>query len=127
MKELYTQLLFFKRAPICEMYNSPGIGCNAFASKNRQICSRTKYIMTLAQQFPDVSMLIRDKKKLNLKYDQVELFKDIHYNPISAEQKFYDQQFKTWHYKLLIYLAFLFASMYYLVLNARVILNWLGI
>jgi hypothetical protein len=82
--------------------------------------------MTLAQQFPDVSMLIREKKKLNLKY-QAELFKDIRYNPISADQKFYDQQFKTWHYKLLIYLALLFTGMFYLVLNARVILNWLGL
>jgi hypothetical protein len=82
--------------------------------------------MTLAQQFPDVSMSIREKKKLNLKH-QVELFKNIHYNPISADQKFYDQQFRTWHYKLLIYLALLFTGLFYLVLNARVILNWLGL
>jgi hypothetical protein len=81
--------------------------------------------MTLAQQFPDVSMLIREKKKHNLKHSATEIFKDIHYNPISAEQKFYDQEFRTWHFKLLVYLAFLFTSLFYLVLNARVILSWL--
>ena len=83
--------------------------------------------MTLAQQFPDVSMLIREKRKLNLKNHQAELFKDLHYNPISADQKYYDQQFKTWHYTLLIYVALLFTGLFYLVLNARVILNWLGL
>jgi hypothetical protein len=82
--------------------------------------------MTLAQQFPDVSMLIREKKKLNVKYSAEELFKDIQYNPMSAEQKFYDQEFKTWHYKVLIFLALLFTGLFYLVLNARIILNWLG-
>jgi hypothetical protein len=81
--------------------------------------------MTLAQQFPDVSMLIREKKKLDLKYNEVELFKNIHYNPMSADQKFYDQEFKTWHYKLLIFLGVLFTGLFFLVLNARVILNWL--
>ena len=82
--------------------------------------------MTLAQQFPDVSMLIREKKKLNLKYSAANLFKNIRYNPISADEKFYDQQFRTWHYKLLVYLAILFTGLFFLALNARVILNWLA-
>jgi hypothetical protein len=81
--------------------------------------------MTLAQQFPDVSMLIREKKKLNLKYSAA-LFKDIHYDPISADQKFYDQEFRTWHYKLLVYLGLLFTGLFYLVLNARFVLYWLA-
>jgi hypothetical protein len=83
--------------------------------------------MTLAQQFPDVSMLIREKKKLNLNYSAADLFKDIRYDPISADQKFYDQEFRTWHYKLLISLGLLFTGLIFLVLNARVILNWFGI
>jgi hypothetical protein len=82
--------------------------------------------MTLAQQFPDVSMLIREKRKINFKYSEADLFKDIHYNPISADQKFYDQEFRTWHYKLLIYIGLLFTGLFFLVFNARTILNWLG-
>jgi hypothetical protein len=82
--------------------------------------------MTLIEQFPDVSMLIREKKKLNLKYTAAEFFKDIRYNPISADQKFYDQEFRTWHFKLLIYLGLLFTGLFFLVLNARIILTWIA-
>jgi hypothetical protein len=107
------------------MCNSPPTACNPSALGNRDICLSKKNKMTLAQQFPDVSMLIREKKKLSLKYNEAELFKDIHYNPISVEQKFYDKEFRNWHYKVLIYLACLFTGLYYLILNARVILSWL--
>lgn len=82
--------------------------------------------MTLIEQFPDVSMLIREKNKLNLKYSAAKLFKDIHYNSITPEQKFYDNEFRTWHYKLLLYLGLLFTGLFFLVLNARVILNWIS-
>jgi hypothetical protein len=108
------------------MCNSAPDTCNEFVRQTGTFAQEEKYTMTLAQQFPDVSMLIREKNKLNLKYNEALLFKDIHYNPISADQKFYDREFKTWHYKLLIYIALLFTGMFYLVLNARVILSWLG-
>jgi hypothetical protein len=90
------------------------------------ICSRTKYNMTLAQQFPDVSMLIREKKKLNLKDSAEKLFNDIQHNPNTDDQKFYDQEFRTWHYKLLVYLGILFTGLFVLIFNARDILNWIA-
>jgi hypothetical protein len=107
------------------MCNSPPIPCNEFAPKTGTFAQEQKNTMTLAQQFPDASMSIREKKKLNFKYSAAELFKDIRYNPISAEQRFYDQEFRNWHYKLLIFLALLFTGLFYVVFNARVILNWL--
>jgi hypothetical protein len=79
--------------------------------------------MTLLQQFPDVSNLIREKKKFDLKYNAV-LFKDIHYNSITSEQKFYEKEFKTWHYKLLLGLGLIFTGLYFFILNARAIVNW---
>jgi hypothetical protein len=82
--------------------------------------------MTLAQQFPDVSMLIREKKKLNLKYSTAEVLKDINYNPLADDQKFYDQEFRTWHYKLLVSVGVLFTGLFFLIFNARVILNWIA-
>jgi hypothetical protein len=79
--------------------------------------------MTLLQQFPDVSNLIREKKKFDLKYNAV-LFKDIHYNPITSEEKFYNKEFKTWHYKLLLGLGLIFTGLYFFILNGRALVNW---
>jgi hypothetical protein len=80
--------------------------------------------MTLAQQFPDVSMLIREKQKLNLKHNAAELFKDIRYDTISTEEKSYDHEFTAPHYKQLIYGGLVFTGLFFLLLNARMILNW---
>jgi hypothetical protein len=81
--------------------------------------------MTLKEQFPDVSMRIREKKKLDVNYKAVELFKDIQYNPITLDQKFYDNEFRKWHYKVLIYLGFLFTALYYFVLHGKSIYTWI--
>jgi hypothetical protein len=108
------------------MCNSLPIRCNWIARKTLTFAQEQNNMMTLAQQFPDVSMLIREKKKLNLKYSAEDLFKEIHYNPTSADQKFYDQEFRNWHYKLLISMGLLFTGLFFLVYNARIILTWLG-
>jgi hypothetical protein len=82
--------------------------------------------MTLIERFPDVSMFIREKKKLDSKYKAAEVFKDIHYEPITLDQKFYDREFRIWHYKLLVYLGVLFTALFYLVLNGKSIYNWIA-
>jgi hypothetical protein len=82
--------------------------------------------MTLIEQFPDISMLIREKKKLNLKYSAVRLFKDIKYKPIGLDQDFYDKEFRNWHYRLILGLGITFTAVFFLALNMRSILNWIA-
>jgi hypothetical protein len=81
--------------------------------------------MTLAEQFPDISMLVREKRKLDLKTDAILLLKNIDYSPVSAEQRFYDRAFRIFHYKLLAVIFMLFASLFYLVLNGQGIWKWI--
>ena len=81
--------------------------------------------MTLLQQFPDVSNAIREKRKFDLKYN-ARLFKNIHYNPITLDQKFYDKQFREWHYKLLLALGLIFTGLYFLILYSPGIINWIA-
>jgi hypothetical protein len=81
--------------------------------------------MTLAQQFPDVSMLIREKHKLNLKYDVNLLFKEMRYETISADQKFYDNEFRIFHYKLISFIIVLLASLFLVILNGQGIWKWI--
>jgi hypothetical protein len=81
--------------------------------------------MTLAQQFPDVSMLIREKHKLNLKHDVNLLFKDMRYAAVSADQKFYDNEFRIFHYKLISFIVVLLASLFLIILNGQGIWKWI--
>lgn len=81
--------------------------------------------MTLAEQFPDVSMLIRAKHKLNLKYDAAFLFKDIHYTPISSDQKFYDREFRNFHFKLISFIVVLLAVVFLAILNGQGLWKWI--
>lgn len=82
--------------------------------------------MTLIEQFPDVSMLIREQKKLDLNYNATVLFKDIQYNPISAEQKRYKKVSNESQFRILVYLGGLFATLLFIAANARAILNWVS-
>jgi hypothetical protein len=81
--------------------------------------------MTLAQQFPDVSMLIRAKRKPNLKYNVATSYNYIRYAPISADQKFYDKEFRIFHVKLLSMIAVLVAALFLLILNGEGAWNWI--
>jgi hypothetical protein len=78
--------------------------------------------MTLAQQFPDISNALRAKKKNDLT-NHGSFFNSIENNSITQTQKFYDKQFKVWHYKLLVGIVIIWTALYFLILNARGILN----
>jgi hypothetical protein len=81
--------------------------------------------MSLIEQFPDISMLIRDKKRLDLKYNAAKLFKDIQYKPIISDQEFHDKEFRTWHIKLLLCVGITITIVFYVALNAKSILSWM--
>ena len=65
-------------------------------------------------------MEIREKKRFDLRYN-VELFKDIH--PLTVDQAFYDKEFRTWHFKMLIGLGLFFITLFILILNASILLT----
>jgi hypothetical protein len=67
--------------------------------------------MTIKEQFPDISMLIREKQKSRSKFSAATLFKNIHYTPEILEQKFYDNEFRRWHLKLIAFISVLVVSM----------------
>jgi hypothetical protein len=78
--------------------------------------------MTLVEQFPDISIAIRAKRKNDLT-NHGSFFSSLDNNSITQTQKFYDKEFRVWHYKLLVGIVVIWAALYFLILNARGILN----
>jgi hypothetical protein len=81
--------------------------------------------MTLAQQFPDVSGVVRKKHKKNSSHDATPIFKSRPFKSLEFDQKFYDHEFRIWHYKVIAFIAILLTSMFMLVLNGRNLFNWI--
>jgi hypothetical protein len=82
--------------------------------------------MTLAEQFPDASVLIRAKHKLNPKYNSISLFKDIHFiSPTVQDAKFYEKSFRLFHYKLLASIVVLSTVLIFLILNGQSLWKWI--
>ena len=75
--------------------------------------------MTLAEQFPDISMLIRAKNKLNLKYNAARLFKDIRYMAITPVKSFYDKEIRKFRFELVSFVVFLLGTLCFVLLNAH--------
>ena len=73
--------------------------------------------MTLAEQFPDVSMLIRARNKLNLKYNASLLFKGIRY--ISPLQKFYNKEIRILNYELISFIVLSLGTLFFVFLNGH--------
>ncbi|HEY5917979.1 MAG TPA: hypothetical protein VIU13_11280 [Chryseolinea sp.] len=79
--------------------------------------------MTLAERFPDVSMLIRKRNKLNLKYNAAFLFKDIRYMAISPYQIFYNKEIRIFHVELISFIVVLLGTLGFIFLNAHSLLK----
>lgn len=75
--------------------------------------------MTLAEQFPDVSMLIRARNKLNLKYNAALLFKDIRYVAISPLQRIYDKEIRKFRFELISFIVVLLGTLSFVLLNGH--------
>jgi len=75
--------------------------------------------MTLAEQFPDASMLIRKRNKLNLKYNAALLFKDIRYMAISPGQRFYDKEIRILNFELISFVVVLISMLGFVLLNGH--------
>jgi len=81
--------------------------------------------MTLAEQFPDVSMLLRERHKLNLKYNAALLFKDIHYPVISRGKKIYDKELRILNYELISFIVLLLGAVFFVILNGQSLWKWI--
>ena len=77
--------------------------------------------MTLAQQFPDASMSNRRTHKLNLKKDSS--FREVAF---SADQKFYDREFRHFHIKVIAFIVLSLTVLFFLVFNAPKMLKWIA-
>jgi hypothetical protein len=75
--------------------------------------------MTLVEQFPNVSMSMRKQRKLNLKFNPRLHSKDNHHETVSAEQKFYDKEFRVFHFKLVSFIFILLATLFLMILNGQ--------
>ena len=75
--------------------------------------------MTLAKQFPDVSMLIRDRNKLNLKYNAALLFKDIRYMTISPKKRIYDKEMRKFRFELISFIVVLLGMVSFVLVNGQ--------
>ena len=75
--------------------------------------------MTLAEQFPDVSMLIRARNKLNLKYNAALLFKDIRYVAISPLKRIYDKEIRKFRFELISFIVVLLGTLSFVLLNGQ--------
>jgi hypothetical protein len=79
--------------------------------------------MNLIQQFPDVSKKMREKLKLSKKdYSAIE---DGPYYQSNVLAKYYDREFRKWHFKMLLILATLFGSIYMIVMHSPQIFKWI--
>ena len=79
--------------------------------------------MNLIHQFPDVSMKMRDKFKLRKK---AYLWKDVN-TQLTYDKgmtRFYDNEFRKWHFKLIFIIVLGIASLYFIILNAPGFFQW---
>jgi hypothetical protein len=82
--------------------------------------------MTLIEQFPDVSEKVRAKFKIALRKQRDEnAFRELPYDHDKSLVKFYDDEFRKWHIKLLFIILSIVAMIYGLVFNAPGLFKWI--
>lgn len=76
--------------------------------------------MNLIEQFPDVSMKMREKCNMRRKkYRQTFFREPLTYNPDRTLAKFYEREFRKLHLKVFVIIAALLAGFYLIMLNSR--------
>jgi hypothetical protein len=80
--------------------------------------------MNLIHQFPDVSLQMRNRVKWNKKGRQEKRMPTRHLKDDPELVLFYDNEFKKWHYMLILIIALGIACLYSVVLAASGIFQW---
>jgi hypothetical protein len=74
--------------------------------------------MNLIQQFPDISVKMHDKFKSRKKSHQWKIVNpEITFDENLIQAKFYNNEFKKWHIKLVFIIALTLVSLYFIVSN----------
>lgn len=82
--------------------------------------------MNLVKQFPDVSVQIREKRKLGYNRNRyaIATANAQKFDQIKTIDNLYDGAFMKWHYTLLFIIMSLFASIYFIILNSSSLFSW---
>jgi hypothetical protein len=84
--------------------------------------------MNLIQQFPDVSMQMRDKLRLKKTRKGNSGFQSRDHNDNAADLTvFYDNEFRKWHYKLGLIIVLAITGLYAVTFTISGIFQWLMI
>jgi hypothetical protein len=81
--------------------------------------------MNITEQFPDISMAMRNKSNMHRKGFQRQV---LTVKPISVDEKlavYYDREFRRWHYKLIGIIVGCMVVVYAVILNLSWLFQWM--
>jgi hypothetical protein len=82
--------------------------------------------MTLVEQFPDHTYKIREKLRMTApNYAVIKAITPVMSESDKTLAKFYDDEFRRWHYKFIFILAGCFISLCTIIASAPGILEWM--
>jgi hypothetical protein len=99
----------------CDLCNPYPHRCNPFNEDYAHLYIKkpTQQNMTLAQQFPDISAVIRSKKEATFKNSgSVNARQSLRYTEAEAVTRYYEGEFKRWHVKFLFIVAAALGAVY---------------
>jgi hypothetical protein len=83
--------------------------------------------MNLIKQFPDISEKMRAKIRMEQRvYRVTNAMQPLTYIEDKAVVKYYEGEFKRWHFKLFFIVAASIGGVYFVLLKSSWILNWLA-
>jgi hypothetical protein len=82
--------------------------------------------MNLIEQFPDISLKIREQFKNDNRNLRVKNYSGtLTYDSDKALTKIYDDESRKWHIRLALIVLASVASIYFIIVNAPRFLNWI--
>jgi hypothetical protein len=83
--------------------------------------------MNLIKQFPDISEKMRAKTRMEQRvYRVANAMQPLTYIEDKAVAKYYEGEFRRWHFKLFFIMAASVGGIYFALLKSPWILNWLA-
>jgi hypothetical protein len=81
--------------------------------------------MTLAEQFPDASIMLRTKFRMDVKNRRRHIGSEQLAIEDKVMAKFYQDEYKKWHIKLVVIVVACLASFYFVVANLPGFFKWI--
>jgi hypothetical protein len=80
--------------------------------------------MNLIKQFPDITEKMRSKIKVTQKNYKTAYAAQVIYVEDEAVVKFYEGEFRRWHFKLFFIVGSILAILYFGLLQSASVFNW---